>query len=126
MHDAKSTELPEGLLVSPDLFFTSMISGAATPAGLTITVAPDIARAAEMLARRAYRCLLIDLSTPGLRVGELLGPLSDTSRPYVVAFGPHVHDLRLREAAEAGCDEVLTRGRFSASLPEVLRRCAGA
>ena len=43
----------------------------------------------------------------------------------VVAFGPHVAVELLRKAAERGADHVMTRGAFSNSLPDVLRRLAG-
>ena len=119
-----SAEQPEALLVSPDLFFTSRITGTAASVGLSVSVAPNGVSAAEMLGRKAYCCVLVDLAAPGLNVAELLAAFDPATRPRVVAFGPHVHDLRLREAEEAGCDEVLTRGQFSASLVDVLRHCA--
>jgi hypothetical protein len=40
----------------------------------------------------------------------------------VVAFGAHVETDRLNEARLAGCREVLSRGQFHASLPEILKR----
>jgi len=43
-----------------------------------------------------------------------------------VAYGSHVDKARLDAARAAGCDEVLPRSKFSAELPDLLRRYLGA
>ena len=40
---------------------------------------------------------------------------------HVVAFGPHVHEERLAAAREAGCDVVVSRGKFFAELDAILK-----
>jgi hypothetical protein len=62
---------------------------------------------------------------PGLKVEEIIGALPTTDRPVVIAFGAHVQADRLRSAREAGCDEVMPRSKFSATLPEILIRHVG-
>jgi hypothetical protein len=37
--------------------------------------------------------------------------------------GPHVDAERLAQARAAGCSLALPRSKFSADLPELLRRC---
>ena len=81
------------------------------------------------LMRRADRhitALLETLETTGLDVAVLLSKLPVPNRPPVLAFGPHVHHQRLESARQAGCDLVVSRGRFSAELPGLLAECLGA
>jgi hypothetical protein len=48
--------------------------------------------------------------------------LRDLDNPprKIVAFGPHVHEAKLAAARSAGCDEVISRGRFHAELIEIV------
>ena len=43
----------------------------------------------------------------------------------MIAYGPHVDEAVLADAAEAGCDQVLTRGQFNKQYPELLQGAAG-
>lgn len=113
-----------GLLIGQDLVFVSQITGVAGTVGLTVAVAPGLPQALTMLAEESFAFVLIDLTVPGLSVAEVVQACGRETCPRVVAFGPHVHDQRLAEAREAGCDEVLTRGQFASGLPQVLARCA--
>ena len=110
-----------GLLLSRDLFFGSRIAGTAEQIGLRVETAGSIPQALEMIDRRRYRAVLVDLSVPGLSVPELMAGLPQVDRPRVLAFGSHVHTALLEQARTAGCDEVLSRGQLSAKLVEVLR-----
>jgi CheY-like chemotaxis protein len=67
--------------------------------------------------------VLVDLTTPGLDVRELIAKLRAGERPpSVVAYAPHVHEQTLAAAAEAGCDLVLTRGQFNGQIDGLLER----
>lgn len=109
-----------GLLLSQDLFFGSRIAGTAEQIALRVETAASVPQALEMISQRRYRALLVDLSVPGLLLPELMAGLP-VDRPRVLAFGSHVHTALLEQARAVGCDEVLTRGRLSANLVEVLR-----
>lgn len=115
-----------GLLVSRDLFFSSKITGTAGELGLTIDVEGDVEQAKSRLAGSSYRCVLIDLGLAGLSVADLVAALPQEGRPRTVAFGAHVQTARLEEARAAGCDDVMPRSRFSATLPQVLKECLGS
>jgi len=117
--DAKGS----ALLVSQDLFFYSKITSTALELGFHIVVEGNVAAVVSKLAALTYRCLILDLSTPGLKVAEVTGALPQANRPTVIAFGSHVLAARLQEARDAGCDEVMARSKFSATLPEILTRC---
>jgi CheY-like chemotaxis protein len=110
-----------GLLLSQDLFFGSRITGTAEQLGMRIDTAAGLAQALDKLGQEHYRAIFIDLSVPSLSIAELIAALPHVDRPRVLAFGSHVHTALLEQARAAGCDEVLTRGRFSADLLEILR-----
>jgi CheY-like chemotaxis protein len=116
--DAKAS----ALLVSQDLFFYSKITSTANELGFRVVVEGNVAEVVSKLAASTYRCLILDLSTPGLRVADVTGALPEANRPTVIAFGSHVQGDRLKEARDAGCDEVMARSKFSATLPEILTR----
>jgi CheY-like chemotaxis protein len=113
------------LLVSRDLFFTSMVTGTASLLGVEVQVVADAAAAVQSLATGQFGCILIDLADPGLNLVDFFARLVAEDHPPVVAFGSHVATARLQAARDAGCDEVLPRSRFSAGLPELLKRYCG-
>src|SRR4051812_35607673 len=117
---------PNALLISRDLFFTTKVTGTATELGFRVAVQGDIDDLASKLVGSSYRCLIVDLALSGVRVADVTGALPAENRPAVIAFGSHVMTARLNEAREAGCDEVLPRSVFSATLPQILTRYLGA
>jgi hypothetical protein len=69
---------------------------------------------------------MIDLSMDGLNLPAAVQALK-AGAPQVrtVAFGPHVDEALLADAADAGCDLVLTRGQFNKQYAELLQAAAG-
>ena len=115
------------LLVSRDLFFTSKVTGTAEMLGFDVQVVADVEPAAERVAAEPFACVFLDLADPGLDVASFFARLPADGRPPVIAFGSHVATARLQAARDAGCDDVLPRSRFAASLPELLKLyCGGA
>jgi CheY-like chemotaxis protein len=110
------------LLISQDLFFSSKVTSTANELGFHVVVEGNVAQAVLKVAASKCRCLILDLATPGLRVADVTSSLPKTNRPTVIAFGAHVLTARLQEAREAGCDEVMPRSKFSATLPDILTR----
>jgi CheY-like chemotaxis protein len=115
---------PPGLLLSRDLIFTSKVTGTARELGQRVVVAGDVTLAAAMIEQWKPRVVFVDLSA-----GDLVQPaallafqkLAGPATPFV-AFGSHVETEALAAARAAGCDPVLPRSRFSAELPELIRR----
>jgi len=114
------------LLISRDLFFTSKVTGTADLMGIEVQVAADAQTAAERLAAGNFGCIFIDLADTGLDVAAFLQNLPADEHPPVIAFGSHVATARLQAAREAGCEHVLPRSRFSADLPDLLKKYCSA
>jgi CheY-like chemotaxis protein len=112
------------MLLSRDLIFTSKVTGTARALGQRVLVAGDLGLAATMFEQWKPRVVFVDLAA-----GDLVQPaaliafqkLAGPATPFV-AFGSHVETDALAAARAAGCDPVLPRSRFSAELPELIRR----
>ena len=111
-----------GILISRDLFFGSKVTGTASQLGLRVELVGTIERAVERAAADGCALILVDLEMQQLSVHDLVDALDSAARPPVVAFGAHVHAALLDEARSAGCDDVMPRSKFSATLPDLLRR----
>lgn len=112
------------ILVSSDLMAASNIRGAAHTLQIPLTVASSVDAVVSQCNEGRIDLVILDLSTPGLDPVAILPKLRSAEHPpgAIVAFGPHVHQQRLDKAAEAGCDEVLTRGQMHAQADAVLAR----
>ena len=124
-----SAETPTvGLLLSDDLIFTSRITATARSQGLDVTTATSQAALQHLAAQRTPRCVILDLSNPGLAVADLVRHLRATCQPppYLVGYGSHVDAATLRAAREAGCDLVLPRSKFVEELPRAIPAWLGS
>jgi len=110
------------VLLSSDLAVLSRVEGVARRAGDAVRQAGNGAQAAEICAGGDVRLVVVDLSTPALDVAAAVSQLrkGGSAVPRLVAFGPHVHEGRLAEARDAGCDLVVTRGQFFSQLDALL------
>ena len=112
---------PNAILLSDDLIFTSRVTGTALDLGLQVTPARSAAVLLNLARQQPPACVIVDLSNPGLAIGELTAGLRELPvRPRVVAYGSHVDTATLRAARAAGCDVVLPRSQFVAELPAAL------
>lgn len=114
------------LLLTADLATSSTVAGAAARCGVACQTAWNVDEAVEKAKAGAPRLVVVDLSTPGIDPAALVPQLRGFTipDPRIVAFGPHVHEAKLSAARDAGCDEVLSRGRFHADLDEMLKAVA--
>jgi CheY-like chemotaxis protein len=113
------------LFLTTDLVFSSRVAGAAARAGLSLrTVASQTALLETAAAAQADLIVLLDLNSPSVDPADIVPALrAAPHRPQaIIAYGPHVHEDRLAAATAAGCDEVLTRGEFNATMDDVLRK----
>lgn len=103
----------------PDLFFRSKVLETAKALAVEVDVARDADEMIQKIRAEKPALVLIDLQAAALQPLEMLPTLQGIP---VVGFLAH-EQLELREKAlAAGCADVLTKGQFSASLPQILRR----
>ncbi len=126
--DAPHTDMPHfktGLLISPDLFFTSKVTGTAQALGLRVEAFDNLAMAIARLSSDDIACVLFDLGAPRASITDLFAAMSATTPVPVIAFGSHVN-VELLEAAQAAGAEVMPRSQFASTLPGILQRHLGA
>lgn len=110
------------LLITGDLMLLSRLEGVARACNLNSTVAGGASQAIESCDADCP-VAIIDLETPGLEIGTLVAQLREKNPQLViVAAGPHVHELRLAEAREAGCDAVVSRGQLDREAESIVER----
>jgi CheY-like chemotaxis protein len=115
------------LALVSDLMMRSQLSGAASRAGVQLAIAGSETGLLQAAEASRPRLVILDLSHPRLdaasfvpRVRELVG-----KEGAILAFGPHVHKGLLEAASAAGCDTVISRGQFHASMESILANSAG-
>jgi PleD family two-component response regulator len=113
------------LVLIDDLLFRSKISGAAKMAGVELAVASSPEAALEKARGTPPSAILIDLDSQRVRPFELIRQLAaDPALAAIPTLGfvSHVRADLVRDARSAGIGDVMARGAFAASLPDVLRR----
>ncbi|WP_422924066.1 response regulator [Singulisphaera sp. PoT] len=121
--EAVGTE-PVGILLSRDLIFTSKITGTARELGYRVQVVGTLNLASTVIEESRPRVVFVDLSAgdlvslPAIIAYRKLAPTETT----FLAFGSHVDTQALAGAKSAGCDPVMPRSKFSAELPDLIRR----
>ena len=113
-----------GLLLSRDLIFTSKITGTARELGHQVRVAGNTALALAMIEQWRPKVVFVDLGAGELVNMPALVAFQKAAGPGTpfVAFGSHVDVEALDAAKSAGCDPVMPRSKFSAELPDLIRR----
>ena len=87
---------------------------------------PDAAFVRGIVDRRPA-LMFVDTTSqeiPWERWTQILKTSAATRRIPIVAFGPHVETQVLELAAAAGADQVVSRGKLQASLPELIQEHA--
>ena len=120
---ATQLQSPRGILLTPNILFSSMVTGTAAAVGNEVAVAGDLTEAEGLCRDRPVSFLIIDLSVAEPDIATIVTRLrAAVGAVPAIAFGSHVDKARLDEARAAGCDEVMPRSRFSSELPALLRR----
>lgn len=121
-----------------DLIWASRIKGLADALGLAARPVRSVDMLEARLGDSPVGGLVVDLDAPetaltlirAARDWESRTPAASRGacapRLRIVAFGPHGQTQDLQAAAQAGADQVLTRGAFHEHTETVLRAvCAG-
>jgi len=107
-----------------DLFFWTKIEAAARHLGVRLQHATDAAQFEEKLATEVPDLIILDLNSEACAPMAVLRRVKSDQKLKaipVVGFLSHVQVELAQSAIAAGCDRVLPRSKFSATLPEILR-----
>jgi DNA-binding NarL/FixJ family response regulator len=103
------------------------VTGTAKDIGMTVRTARNAEALLKLAADTAPTCAIIDLANPGLNISTLVPALKQLQPPpRLVAYGSHVDVVGLQAARDAGCDIVMARSQFVASLPRDLAQWLAA
>lgn len=117
---------PSGVLLSRDLIFTTRIVSTARALGYAIRAIGKPDEVAKALAESRPKAVFVDLAAGDLVHADAIRAYRQDAPDAVwIAFGSHVDREALQAAADAGCDPVLPRSRFTQELPDLIRRFLG-
>lgn len=104
-----------------DLMFSSKITATANSIGASISVVRTLEQLENELTSNPATTVMIDLEATAADPIEAITQCVNTQpRPKIIAFGPHVNVDLLKKAEQAGADEVMPRGAFTANLQQLL------
>ena len=127
MADSDQPKTQRGVLLTTNLLFSTMVTGTASALGQRVAVASNVAEAVELCRAIPPAYVIIDLGMAEIEIEAAVARLREAAGPIAtIAYGSHVDKARLDAARAAGCDEVMPRSRFSAELPDLLRRYSEA
>lgn len=116
--------MPTVVAVVDDLFFASKLQETARQVGAVLHTVRAADFRAESLRREKPALAIFDLNASSADTVELIRQLKADAelKPIpVVAFLSHVQVDLQRAAEEAGCERVLARSKFTATLADILR-----
>lgn len=110
------------ILLIPDLFFSVKVADAARALGYPTR---DVANADALIAavRAGAAGVVLDTQERSGWQDAVQSLKADpaTAQVPILAFGSHVDVAASRAAVAAGCDRLVTRGKLSRELPDLLR-----
>ena len=119
--------MPSVVAVVDDLFFVSKLQETARLVGAPLAIVRAAAFHLDDLRQQKPALIIFDLNTTSGNAAELVRQLksdAELKEIPVVAFFSHVQVELQRAAQEAGCDQILPRSQFTATLPQLLRQFA--
>jgi DNA-binding NarL/FixJ family response regulator len=111
------------LYLTSDLLFSSRVASAAAQHGIAVVVLSDLAALQVHLQQDSPRAVILDLEHRAADPASVMEHvLASTSRPTVVAYGPHVKQSLLDAAQSARVDLVLSRGQFNSQVANLFQQ----
>jgi DNA-binding NarL/FixJ family response regulator len=107
------------LVAVRDLVFRSKIHAAAERLGVPIQLAPRGAPLADAARALGPGTVIVDLAEPGIL--DQIRAAKATPGLRVIGFLGHLETDLARDAAQAGVDQVLSRGQFVQRLDGLLQ-----
>ncbi len=117
--------MPSVVAVVDDLFFVSKLQETARLVGAPLVIVRAAAFHLDDLRQQKPALIIFDLNTTSGNAAELIRQLksdAELKEIPVMAFFSHVQVELQRAAQEAGCDQILPRSQFTATLPQLLRQ----
>ena len=113
------------ILLGQNLLFAARVETAASSGGRPVQQARTIAEFQEIYAAGGISLLLVDLEGDAATWQAVLAELQDRAAAgpsglHIVAFGPHEDTAAMARARELGCATVLNKGRFAATLGQLV------
>ena len=121
MIDSSQLQMAKVIFLSSDLMFSSRVVAAAKQLNVEMVLVPIAASLPTKLTADSG-LVLVDLSLDGLNLPSVVKAVKSAApQAKVVAYGAHVDHAALADAADAGCDLVLTRNQFNQQYAELLK-----
>lgn len=112
------------ILVGQNLFFLARVETVAEPLGYSVRQAHTEADFWDCYADGETDLVLVDLEGDARTWNAVLSSLGERrsggAGPRIVAFGPHEDTASMERAAALGAQQTLNKGRFSATLGEIV------
>ena len=110
------------VMLIPDLFFSVRVADTVRALGHTPREVPH-AEALVSAANENAAAIVIDTQerTGWQDAVQTIKSNPATAHIPILAFGPHVDVAASRTAVGVGCDRIVTRGKFSKELPQLLQ-----
>ncbi len=121
--------MPSVVAVVDDIFFVSKLQETARLVGAPLTTVRAADFRPDNLRQQKPALIIFDLNTTSGNAAELIRQLksdAELKEIRVMAFFSHVQVELQRAAQEAGCDKILPRSQFTATLPQLLRQAASS
>ncbi len=111
------------VLICGDLMFQAKVQDTARHFKVDVHIARNESDVLGQVLNHKPALVLLDLSFEGvhpLKIVEKLKADAKLKHYKVLAFGPHVERDLFAAAKHAGCDDVMARSMFSASLAKIM------
>lgn len=112
------------ILLGQNLFFQARVETVAEPRGYSVRQAYTEADFWDYYADGETELVLVDLEGDAATWNAVMAGLgergSSGAGPRIVAFGPHEDTASMERAAALGAQQTLNKGRFSATLGEIV------
>ncbi len=115
------------ILLGQNLFFQARVETVAEPLGHSVRQARTAADFWACYADGETEMVLVDLegdadtwSAVMADLGERIATAGSGQGPRIIAFGPHEDTASMERAAALGAQQTLNKGRFSATLGEII------
>ena len=114
------------ILLGQNLFFQARVETVAEPLGYSLRQAHTEADFWDCYAAGETELVLVDLEGDADTWSGVLASLGERvsagagKGPRIVAFGPHEDTASMERAAALGAQQTLNKGRFSATLGEIV------